>query len=415
MDFLNGLTAFSLEYLDIIKLLVVFAAIILLIRMKKSMSVAMLCGAGLTAILYGIGIVPTIDITLRSITSWGTISLLLILYLITFIQRMLEKRGHLDLAQKSLNGLFNNRRVNASLASIFIGLLPSPGAVTICGAMVNASCEDYLDKEEKAVVASFFRHIPESFLPTYTGIILALQLSGVGVSSFLLGMFPMVLLLIFLGYFFYLRKIPKDTGYAESTTKLQDFKDLCGSLWTIVLTIALILTFNMTVYAAALITIVLSIFVNKFKPKELVPMVRSAFEPKIMLNTAAIMIFKDILTATGVIELLPDLFSKLPIPSFLVFMLIFFFGTIVSGSNAIIVLCMPLAFAAIPGSGMPLLVLLMSCAYAAMQISPTHICLAIAAEYFDVSMGSIIKKTMPIELVFLTILPFYYLALNVFF
>nr|WP_304055180.1 hypothetical protein [Enterocloster clostridioformis] len=81
--------------------------------------------------------------------------------------------------------------------------------------------------------------------------------------------------------------------------------------------------------------------------------------------------FKDIITYAGVIHELPVFFGGLPIPLPMVFALIFFFGTIISGSNAIKPLCMPMAMAAMPDAGVPLLVLLMSSAYAAMQVSPT--------------------------------------------
>lgn len=69
--------------------------------------------------------------------------------------------------------------------------------------------------------------------------------------------------------------------------------------------------------------------------------------------------FKDIITYAGVIHELPVFFGGLPIPLPMVFALIFFFGTIISGSNAIIPLCM----LAMPDAGVPLLVLLMSTAY----------------------------------------------------
>lgn len=51
--------------------------------------------------------------------------------------------------------------------------------------------------------------------------------------------------------------------------------------------------------------------------------------------------------------------AGLPVPLPLVFALIFFFGTIISGSNAIISLCLPMAMAAVPDGGVALLVLLM--------------------------------------------------------
>ena len=66
-------------------------------------------------------------------------------------------------------------------------------------------------------------------------------------------------------------------------------------------------------------------------------MFRTAFEPVIIFNTVLIMMFKDIITSTGVIHELPVFFGSLPIPMPLVFALIFFFGTIVAGSQAMIV------------------------------------------------------------------------------
>lgn len=49
---------------------------------------------------------------------------------------------------------------------------------------------DYLSTPEKAAVTSYFRHISESFLPTYTTIFIAVGLTNgaVSVSSFVLAM-----------------------------------------------------------------------------------------------------------------------------------------------------------------------------------------------------------------------------------
>lgn len=398
--------------MDIIKLVGIFLLIIVLLKFRLSLAISIACGAVATALLFGLNPINALGIAARSAVSWSTLSLLLIFYLITFLQRMLESRGQLTQAQQALNGLFNNRRVNASLAPIFIGLLPTAGAVTICGAMVDDACGDYLTVEEKTFVTTYFRHIPESFLPTYSSIILATQLSGVPINVFIAGMVPMVLVLVWLGYITYLRKVPKDTGTPPSVDKKQDLKSLWVSLWSLILTIALILVLDMPIYIALIIANLLNIFINKFKFEELRPMFRTAFEGKIMLSTLAIMILKDILTATGVVERLPDFFSQLPIPTAMVFALIFFFGTIVSGSTAIIVLCIPLAFAAMPGGGMPLLVLLNGCAYAAMQLSPTHVCLAVVTEYFHVEMGALVRKTLPIVGCFCAILGVYYIGLT---
>ena len=87
----------------------------------------------LGAILYQMGFVHSFEVAWRGVWNADTISVIVITYLITFLQRMMEQKGDLLLAQRSLSGIFNSRRVNASVAPIFIGLLPSPAAAFIAG------------------------------------------------------------------------------------------------------------------------------------------------------------------------------------------------------------------------------------------------------------------------------------------
>lgn len=400
--------------IDIIKLVVVFLIIVIVLKLKRPLSLGILLSIVATAILYQIPAITFGSLLIKGVTSWSTISVILILYCITFLQRLLERKSQLKKAQKDLNGIFNNRRINASLAPIFIGLLPSAAAAIICGDIVSDACRDDLSTDEKAFVTSYFRHIPESFLPTYASVIIMSELCGVPVPEFIIGMIPLVIILYILGYVFYLRKLPKETGDPPSENKLKNFIDLIKHLWSLILIIVLILAFKLDTLIAILIVTVLSFFVYGFKFKDISELLKSAFEPKLILSTLFIMIFKEVITYTGVITLLPEAFSLLPIPTFLVFALIFFFGSVVSGSTAIIAICTTMAFTAIPGSGMPLMVLLMSFSYAAMQISPTHVCLAVVVDYFKTDTSGIVKKTIPVISVFCVITVLYYLLLTLF-
>lgn len=401
--------------MEAVKLCGIFIVIMLLLRKKISLMTTMLIGAGVSCLLFGIPVMSGLQIAGKSLISNATITLLLTFYLVTFLQRMLEARGHLMLAQRSLDGIFHNRRINASLASVFIGLLPTAGAVTICGALVDEACGDYLTKAEKTFVTSYYRHIPESFLPTYSSVIIACQITGISVGVFLLGMLPMVAVLLWLGYAFYLHKVPKETGLPPSRNKKGDLRNLWVSLWSIVIIVALIIVFPIPIYVATPLVLLVSVVVNRFSPEELKGIFVASFEQKLLLSTAAIMIFKDVITATGVMETLPGLFATLPIPEFMIFSFIFFFGTVVGGNMAVIVLCLPLAFATISGSGMPLLVLLMCFSYAAMQVSPTHVCLAIVTEYFGIDMTTMIKKTIPVIVAFSLVAILYYLVMTMIF
>lgn len=388
--------------------------IVALLHMRRPLPVAIAGGSLAACILYGLAFFQSLEIIGLSLVSPTTIALLGIFYLIMFLQRMLEKRGNLLHARDALDALSGNRRVNTALAPMLIGLLPSAAAMLLCGSIVNAYCKEYLNAEERTLVTTYFRHIPESFIPTYASVILGVELSGVSLSSFLVSMLPMVAVLIALGYFFLLRKLPVDTGRPVSTNRSAELATLGKSLWTLALIVVLVVLGHLPVYAAAGITVVLNIFVGKFTWDELKPMLVSSFEKRLLLTTALIMVFKDIISATGVITVLPELFSTLAVPPFFVFFLIFFFGTIVSGQQAMTAIAVPLAFATIPDGGTPLLMLLLSAGYIAMQISPTHICLAVVTEYFHTGMGPLIRRTMPIVVSFIPILLGYYLLLAAF-
>ena len=148
-----------------------------LIAKKFPLSLSVLLGALATWILYGIPLGNGFSGIYKAVLSYDTLRLILVMYLITFLQRMMEKRGALELARISLSKLFNNRWVNCVAAPFFIGLLPSPNAAFIAGDMVMASTDDCLTKEQQAVTTSFFRLVSEAFLPTYNSILMALTLT----------------------------------------------------------------------------------------------------------------------------------------------------------------------------------------------------------------------------------------------
>ena len=398
--------------MDILKLLLIFTCIVAIMKANKPLYLSIIAGIIGTIILYKINPFQGAKLVINGAISRQTIDLVLAFYFITFLQRMMEKRGHLMLAEKSLSNLFNSRRVNAMAAPFIIGLLPSAGAVLIASPIVDNAGGDYISKEEKTFITSYFRHISESFLPTYSSILLAINLANIDMTAFVLGMLPMVVVLFLLGYFFYVRRIPKETGLERSNDKMKDIKNLIIALWPIALTITIILTLRIAVHLAVIPVIILSFILNKFNFKEIKPMFVSAIESKLIVTTIVIMSFKEVLTFTGVIERLPDYFKVLPIPSVIIFSLIFFLGTLVAGSQAMIALALPLAYATMPNGGLSLMILLMCMTYIAMQVSPTHICLAIVTEHYGTSFINLVKKTMPILIFFVIISSLYSYIIN---
>lgn len=393
--------------MEFLKLAIVFGVIVLLLVCKRPLWQAILGGLAATALFFGILPPDMLKLTGKVVTGWSSLSVLLSLYLITFLQRILESRSQIRLAQEDLNRLFHNRRINIIGACLFIGLLPSAASMLLCAELVKNATGGYLEPKEQAFVSSWFRHIPECVLPTYTSVLLMLSLSGVETARFMAGMIVPVVILGALGYFVYLRKVPTAVDTPKSENRLKDFGRLIGHLWSLILILVLILVFHLQVVLAVLITIVLSIFVYRIRPAELKTFVFYAFEKKMLGNTFLVLVLKEFLAFTGVLTRLPDALSALPLPMYLIFGLLFFLATLINGSTAAIAMGTPLAFAAIPG-GAPLMIYLMCMTHAANQLSPTHICLVVATDYYHVTLGDLVHKTLPLTVTFCVLITLYY-------
>ena len=119
--------------MELLKIAAAFAVVFLLLNMKFPLVLGMLGGTGLLLVLFGISPMDFGTVALDSVTSWSTLEVVLALYIINVLQGILERRKRLELAQQAMNRLLKDQRLNTALASIFIGMMPAPSAVTICG------------------------------------------------------------------------------------------------------------------------------------------------------------------------------------------------------------------------------------------------------------------------------------------
>lgn len=157
----------------------------------------------------------------------------------------LDLRHRFEDAQRAMNGLMRDPRLNTSLACMFIGLMQGPATVTICGGMVDTMAGEHLKNDEKAAVATYLRHIPEAMVPTFTGVIVACSISGISISSFFVWMLPMALLTLLA---IYLVCVPRTVG-ETGRSKKECVRLLLRSLWSLLLAIAVIIVFSLPTWA----------------------------------------------------------------------------------------------------------------------------------------------------------------------
>ena len=152
--------------------------------------------------------------------------------------------------------------------------------------------------------------------------------------------------------------------------------------------------------------------VEKFSVQEVRDAVVKGFDLKSLLGITMTYVFKDLLILGGVIDVLPTYFEHLPIPAFLVLVILYAFGTLVAGSSAAAAAFIPLAYTMIPDGGVFLLALLINVSFASSQLSPTHICTAIISDYFGVTFFATVKKLLPLFLLTVLIACGYYMLLT---
>lgn len=406
----------KVEVMEILCLGIVFLVIVVILWMKKPLFAAIAGGIVATILLFRVPLGEAVGVLARQSVAADTIDVLLSFYFVTFLQKMLERRNRLRAAQQSFDCLLRNRRLNAALSSAVLGLLPSAAVMTVCADMVDQTCGDYLDKKEKMVVSCYYRHIPEMFLPTFSSVLLALTLSGVSAGPFVFSMIPIVLVACLLPYLVYLRKVPAGMPPLErEVSKKAEVLSLLKNLWSLIAVVVIIIVFDLSVCVATPLVIAVNYFVDHFRAQEIPGLLKESAEPILLGNMYLIMLFKGIITHTGVVALLPDFFGQFPIPIAAAFALIFFFGSIISGAQAIIALCLPMAMTAIPEGGLPLLVMLMCIAWAANQISPTHVCTFVAARFYGTTLGDLVVRATPIVVAFSVLSYGYAMLLGVFF
>ena len=399
--------------IELIYFAIVFLAIIALLILKRPLYQAISGGLIVCILLYRIPPTQVLKCVSNVFTNWKTISVVISLYLITYLQRMLIGRGMIKAAQQDLNNLFRSKRASLLSTAFFFGLLPSAASTILLGDIVKDSTEEYLNVEEQTFVTSWYRHIPESFIPTYSFIILFATLAEVKIAEFILCMIVPVIFMFIVGYYPYITKLPKASNAEKSdVSKKQAFVHLLQHMWPIILILVLIIGFNLSVVLSAVISIAATILVHRFKMNELVPLLKTAFEPKMLINSLLCLLFREFIVYANVLKLLPEVLSELPLPTYLVFALLFFIGALVNQSG-IIAIGVPLAFSALPG-GAPLMMMLMSICHAANQLSPTHICVVLAAEHFDIPLGTLARKIAPRSLIFCLFVILYYNVLMLF-
>ncbi len=386
--------------MDGIKLIIIFLVILFLLIRKQQLAVAMLVAIGLLGLFYTIPLPQFLLSVYHGFIDADTIEFVLAIVFIMFLEKIFNEQGYRSRLLSSLSGLFHSRRLTIAAIPAFIGLIPSAGGAVFSAPMVEEACRGVqVAPIDQAFCNYYYRHVWEVSLPTFPGVLIAIQLSGLSLNTFILAMLPFSLLIILLGLPA-LKKVPNHMEVTEKRAKKQDWRDFFIGTLPIVAMMLLILVLQVKVYLAILLIILVMLLYHRYSIKNIIALKESIKWP-LLLSVWLIMVFKEVLNASPAIDGLIPLISGLPIAEEIIFILIAFCISLLTGmSLPSLAITLPIAVAALGTPlSIPLLAGIVVAGYTASMLSPTHPCFTISCDYFGVSMIDLLKKLFPYLLI----------------
>lgn len=365
----------------------VLAFIIWLLRRKVSMAAVMPIGALLLALLYLLPISELGRAVWLGVASPKSLEMTATLALTMVMENLLRTTGMLKRMVSSLSAALPDRRMVMAALPAMIGMLPSPGGAVFSAPMVaEAAVGITASAEQKALINYWYRHIWEYVSPLYPGIILAAGLTGISTQQLFLAHLPFALTVIFGGIWFCFRGIDRTPSATTPTgNRLQPFGTFLLMSAPILISLSLVVVFNVSAILALSGGVLVLFVVHRYRPLQIMKTLRESLSIKALLLVVGIMIFQEVLRATGALAGISSFFATTSLPTPLLIALIPFIAGIMTGLTVGYVgITFPLLLP-LMGSGQPNLwleALAFASGFAGVMLSPVHLCFVLTREYF---------------------------------
>jgi uncharacterized protein len=190
----------------VFKLGLVLLSIVLLMRARAPMAVALLVGAAALGVLFPMSPAEFSRAALHGVFQDKTLLLGLIVGGLLTFSGALNSTGQIQRIIDAFTRMTGRSRLTLVTFPAVIGFLPMPGGAIFSAPMVEIAVKDAPITPSRTTAANYwFRHIWEYWFPLYPGIILFLTLTKVNRELYILAQLPMTLCSLLLGYLVLLR------------------------------------------------------------------------------------------------------------------------------------------------------------------------------------------------------------------
>ncbi len=209
----------------IVRILISLCIILLINKLSKQLSFSLFIGTLILGLWSGHSFTAIFTISTKRFLSANNLFLLMVVMQVIGLSNQMSATGTMKKLVTAVRSIVTQRTSMALLPAV-IGLLPMPGGAIFSAPLVN-DCDP--DKNVhmllKTKINYWFRHVWEYWWPLYPGVLLAIDITGLPIVTFMLLQIPMSLLAIMSGYIFLLRKVKNvdknhNTGFKPSIKHL---------------------------------------------------------------------------------------------------------------------------------------------------------------------------------------------------
>lgn len=395
----------------LIKVIIIFAGILLLNRFGAHLAVSLLAGSLSLGLWMGLTPIKLSTCLYKSVIDHQTISLAVIVWLIMVMSDIMGKSGHMKRLVVSFTRIAKDARIVGTVMSALIGLLPMPGGALFSAPMVDESLSMVkATPEHKTALNYWFRHIWEYWWPLYPGVILAIALLDVETWRYMLFAAPMTLLSIIAGYYFIIKPMDRASSNMEGRITMQGVKAFIYEMMPIIIIvlsivvitglISLIHMINENIPVPSLTPVVIGLVAaiiwvcrtNRIAPSGLLKSTLGRSNLTMIFLIVSIMLFKGVMTDSGAVTGIRDELITYGIPPLLLIIIMpFFSGLILGIAVGFVGASFPLVIPLFPAGDNYIFfsyaVLAYTFGYMGMMLSPVHLCFAVTRDYFKANIG----------------------------
>lgn len=385
-------------------IIIAMAAILLALRMRKPVGMAMMAGAMLVWVLSG----AQLDVLNKSVyqvfTMNRTYELIFALYFVMCLEIQLRLSGSLKGMLQALQHWFNSDRVTIVLMPLVLGLLPSLGGAIFSAPMVQSLGNGLkINDEQKSVINFWFRHVTEYFSPINSGMLIASAVLAIPLGQIILNTYIAGVISLIVGWFIC---VPKGDGKklvhsAQDVNTLEDVKAVFLTLSPVLFNFIFIVFLGGSA-AVSMGIVTLGMFVLLALDGKKVSFwgtLQAAFDVKLILNVTCIILFIQILDNTQtlhkIVQLLANSSLSIPVVIGVVSVLI---GALTGMSQGHAAMVMPLVASLAP-QDVRLAALAFVCGVAGQMVTPTHLCLIVTIDYFKADFFKTLNPVLIMQLI----------------